>query len=301
MRAAPPADRRPRHLRPSDNDTSSTAACTPHPWPTVDHTTCPPTTTTRAAAPPARRTRRGPRTTPLAPRRQRHVQQCRLRAAPRRGPKTTPLARRRQRHVQQRRLRAAPAADRRQHDLPPDDNDTSSSAACAPQPPRTKDHANCPPTTTTRAAPPRARRTCGRPTTTPLAPQSQRHKWLRRVRAALAAERRPRHCPPKSTTQAVAPCARRTSGRPKITRLAPKRQRHEQHRRVHDAPAADRRPRHLPPKVNDTSSCAVCAPHQRPTEHHTTRAQTTTTRAAPPVARRIRGRPTTTPLAPQRQ
>jgi len=108
-------------------------------------------------------------------------------------------------------------------------------------------------------------------------------------------------CAQTTTTIAAAPRARHTQGRPTTTPLAPRRQRHKQHRRVRAAPATDRRPRNLRLNENDTSRTAACAPHLRPTEDIATCSPTTTTRAAPPRARRTRGRPTTTPLAPRRQ
>jgi len=286
VRATLAANKRPRHWPPDDLDTSSTAASAPHPRSTDDHATCAKTTTTQAAAPRARRTRGRPTTARRAPRPQRHERQ--------------------------RCVRAEPAADRRPRHLPSDDNDTSSSALCAPHPRPTDAHANCDKTSTTRAAAPPACRNCGRPTTKRLAPRPQRHAQLSRVHAAPKTDRRQRHlphddndtstaaacathprgtddhatCPLTTTTRAPAPPARRTRGRPTTTPLASKRQKHEHPRRVRAAPAADRRPRHLPPDDNDTSSTAACAPHPRPTNDFATCTTTTTTRVLDCDARR---------------
>jgi len=106
-------------------------------------------------------------------------------------------------------------------------------------------------------------------------------------------------CAQPTTTLAAPPRARRTRGRPTTTPLGPKRQRHEQHRRVHAAPTADRRPHDLPPDDNDTCSSAACAPQPPRTEDHATCPPMTTTRAAAPRARRTRRGPRTTPLAPR--
>jgi len=187
---------------------------------------CPPTTTPRAGAPRARSnqrptencTARRPTTVPLA-------------EAPRANstngrPTTKLLAPKRQRHEQQRRVRAAPAADRIPHDLPPNDKGKNINAACAAA-------SNRPPIA--RRAP--KKRYHEQQIHVRAVPAADRRPHAlafnengTNSNAACAPHQRPSHdcytCPRKAQLRATTPLAHRGSGRLTPSRRARPRQQH---------------------------------------------------------------------------